>query len=76
MTMAHQLLCDEVAKLPHEKLGNALSFVRYLLQEPSEELYLEPEEEDELLELMNSDDFVDSSVVFAKIEAMPDDKIS
>ena len=76
MTMTHKLLYDKIAELPHEKIGQALSFVRYLGQEPSEELYLDPVEEEELHELLASDDFVDSSVVFAKIMEMQDDKVS
>jgi len=76
MTMAHKLLYDEIAELPHEKLGQALSFVRYLGQEPSEELYIDPEEEAEMYERFESGDFVDSSVLLAEIMELKDDKVS
>ena len=70
MTQTHKLLFDEIAKLPFEKVGKALSFVRYLEQESEAELLLEPTEEAELHELRVSDDTVDSSEVFAKIKEL------
>ncbi|MCL2003737.1 MAG: hypothetical protein FWG72_07015 [Oscillospiraceae bacterium] len=57
MTQAHQILFDEIARLPIEKVGKAISFVRYLEQEPEQDLFIAPEEEDELLEILTSGDF-------------------
>ena len=42
MTIAQQSLYDEIVKLPPEKLGKAISFVRYLEQEPELELAFDP----------------------------------
>jgi len=76
MTSAQQSLYNEIVKLPPEKLGKAMSFVRYLVQEPEPELIFSPGEEDELHALYASDDFVDAADVFEKIMRLPDDKIS
>ncbi len=69
----NQLLYDEISKLPLEKIGKALSYVRYLKQEPEVVLVLTPDEEKELDDLYASGDFVSSEEVLAMIEAMPDD---
>jgi len=73
MEQARQLLVDEVSRLPLEKVGKALSFLRYLEQEPEPVLLIDPVEENELHELLASGDFVSSSELKAKIEAMPND---
>jgi len=73
MSFAQRALFDEIAKLPLEKIGKVLSFVRYLEQEPESELLLDPAEELELHQLLAGDAFVDASDVLAKIEALPDD---
>ena len=73
MSQAHKYLYDEILRLPFEKVGKALSFVRYLEQEAEEEIWLDPAEDDELDALYESGDFVDDSEVEAKIEAMPND---
>ena len=70
---AHKFLYDEIIKLPPEKVGKALSFVRYLVQEPEAELFLDTMEEIELHELRISDDFVDSSDILAKIMELSND---
>ena len=73
MTQAHQLLYDEIVRLPIEKIGKAISFIRYLDQEPEPELVLEQAEETELHELLSSGGTVDASDVLAKIRELPDD---
>jgi hypothetical protein len=73
MTQAHQILFEEISKLPLEKLGKALSYVRYLGQEPEAELFLEPVEEKELYEILATEDGINSSEMFAMIEGLPDD---
>jgi hypothetical protein len=73
MTQAHQILFEEISKLPLEKLGKALSYVRYLGQEPEAELFLEPVEEKELYEILAIEDGINSSEMFAMIEGLPDD---
>ena len=67
MSHAHKFLYDEISKLPFEKAGKALSFVRYLEQEAEIELLLDPTEEDALYALRTSGDFVDASEELAKI---------
>jgi len=73
MTQAHKSLYDEISRLPLEKIGKALSFVRYLAQEPEMEPFLDLAEEAELHGLLASGDFVDASEVLAKIMDLPDD---
>ena len=73
MSQAHMTLYDEISRLPIEKIGKALSFVRYLKQEADMELLLDPTEENELHDLRMSGDFVDASRLLAKIQGMPDD---
>jgi hypothetical protein len=71
MQQAQNILFDRISKLPLEKVGKALSFVRYLEQEPEPELLFDPVEETELRELLDSGDFVDSSALLAKIKGLP-----
>ena len=73
MTQAHRFLFDEVAKLPLEKIGKAISFIRFLEQEQDLELVFADNEEEELHELLESGDFVDASELMARIKALPDD---
>ena len=73
MSQVHKVLFDEISKLPLEKVGKVLSYVRFVIQEQEEEIWLDPAEDNELDALYKSDDFVDASVVEAKIDAMPND---
>ena len=68
---AQKRLFDEISQLPFEKVGKALSFIRYLEQEPETELLLDLGEEAEVRELLASGDVVDSDEVFAKIKKLP-----
>ena len=65
---ANKLLIDEISKLPFEKVGKALSFVRYLGQEIEEELFIDEVEENELHKLRESGEFINSAEMFAKIK--------
>jgi len=76
MTHAHQILYDEIVKLPPEKVGKMISFVRYLEQETDFDLFLDTSEENELYALLDSDDFVDSSSVLANIMELHTKKYS
>ena len=76
MATAYQRLYDEIVELPPEKLGKALSFVRFLKQEPETELFLDSQEEAELHAIFESDDFVSSADLLDKITRLPDDKVS
>jgi len=71
MLQENRLLYDEIAKLPLEKIGKALSYVRYLEREVQEELFLDPAEEAGLHEILVSGDFVSSEDLFAKINRLP-----
>jgi len=73
MTHAHQFLYEAITKLPLEKIDKALSFIRYLEQEPELELLLNPVEETELHNLLASNEVVDASEVLAKIMVLPND---
>jgi hypothetical protein len=73
MLQVRKLLLEEISKLPIEKIGKVLSFVRYLDQEPETELFLDPSEDNELDALYKSGDFVDASEIEEKIKAMPND---
>ena len=76
MAPAHQLLYDRITSLTPEKVGKVLSYLHFVEQEPDTVLFLDPEEETELHALLASGDFVDSSVVHAKIMELPNDKVS
>jgi len=71
MSIAHQALYDEIVKLPVHKVGKALSFIRYLEQEPEVEIFIDPAEEAELQEIYSSGDFVSSRDLLVKIMALP-----
>jgi hypothetical protein len=72
MTQAHRFLYDEVSRLPIEKIGKAISFIRFLEQEPEPELILAEDEESELHELLTSGDLTDATELLEKIKALPD----
>ena len=73
MLQAHKFLIDEITKLPIDKIGKALSFVRYIGQETEHELVIDPIEETELMEIYASGDMVDASELLKKIKELPDD---
>ena len=72
MSQAHMALVDEVLRLPLEKIGKAVSYVRFLGQEAEAELWLDDLEEDELHRL-RAGEFVDSADLLARIEGLVDD---
>ena len=73
MLQSKKILFYEISKLPVEKIGKAISFIRYLSQEAEDELFLDEDEEIELHNLLNSSDFVSSKDMLAKIEELPND---
>ena len=75
MELARKLLIEEAARLPLTKIGKALSFIRFLDQEPDEELLLDPEEEAELREILASDDFISSDDVLTRLLKRRDDQV-
>ena len=71
MQTSHVLL-EEIAKLPIEQYDKVLSFVRFLSQENDKErIMLSTEKEDELIGLHDSDDFITSAEMLAKIKELP-----
>jgi vancomycin permeability regulator SanA len=73
MYQANKFLYDEISRLPFEKVGKALSYVRYLQKETEDELFISEEEEAELHELRQSDEFISSDEMLAKIIGLSDD---
>jgi len=73
MLQENRLLYEEIERLPLEKVGKALSYVRYLEKETDDELFLSLDEEKELHDLRLSDDFVSSADLLAKIQGLPND---
>ena len=73
MTQVHELLYSEISKLPIEKVGKALAFVRYLEQETETELFLDSVEEAELNDLIGSDDFMSDAELLVEIEVLSND---
>lgn len=73
MLQTYKILYDEIENLPIEKIGKALSYLRYLKQEQEAELYLDPQEEAELQEILANEDGTQSSEMLALIKGLPDD---
>ena len=73
MEQAYAILHDKISRLPIEKVGKALSFIGYLEQEQELEIVLTDEESEEFYNRLNSDDFITSEELSAKIEAMSDE---
>ena len=71
--MSQAFLYDEIVRLPLNKIGKALSYVRYLEQEPDEELFLDTAEESELHALRTSGNFTDALDLLSRIKELPDD---
>ena len=76
MKQTHKILYDEISRLPIDKIGKVLSYVKYINRECDNQLHLESYEEDELDDLYKFGDFIDESDVKTSISAMTDDKIS
>ena len=76
MSQAQNILYEEINKLPFEKIGKVLSYIRYVSHEQDDEIILDPSEDDDLDALYESGDFVDASIVEAKIKEMPSDCVS
>ena len=73
MLQSHKLLHDEIDGLPIEKVGKAISFIRYLKQEQEAVLYLEQTEETELHNILDTEDGIQSAEMLALIKELPDD---
>ena len=73
MIQEHAILYNEISKLPIEKIGKAISFIRFLEQEPDIILHIDEDEEKELHELLNCGQFVSSESLHAKIMELPND---
>ena len=71
MSQAHMLLFDEISRLPFDKLGKVLLFIRYLNKEDETELILTKDEQEEFYNRLNSDDFIMSDELAEKINALP-----
>ncbi|MDR2547313.1 MAG: hypothetical protein LBC96_07380 [Lachnospiraceae bacterium] len=73
MQLTQTLLLNEISKLPIEKVDKALSFVRYLLQEPEQVLFIDSAEEAELYEILKSEDSIMSADILSMIKGLPND---
>ena len=73
MINTHEVLLNEVLKLPVEKVGKALSFVRFLLEETEEELHLDSAEEMELYQIIGSNEFATRDDMLSKIMELDND---
>ena len=73
MTQAHAILYNEISRLPIEKIGKAISFIRFLEQESDVTLHIDEDEENELHELLNSGQFISSESLNAKIMELSHD---
>jgi len=70
MTNAHKILAEEILKLPTEKVGKALSFVKYLHLEQEMELALDEGEEGELYDILANEETISSEDMLAKIKGI------
>jgi len=73
MPQANQILFNEISKLPLEKVGKAMSFIRFLEQEKEPELLVDSIEEEELHDIIVSNETIDSLELLNKIKALPND---
>ena len=73
MLQVEKILFDEISKLPFDKMGKVLSYVRFVNQEQEVELILEDDEYTEFYNRLESSDFITSDELSAKIRALPDE---
>jgi len=73
MTQAHRALYEKILTLPHEKVLKVLSYLHFVEQESSPDLFLDSIEEAELNDLLASEDFSSSEDVLAKIMELKND---
>jgi transcription initiation factor TFIIIB Brf1 subunit/transcription initiation factor TFIIB len=60
----HEIAIDEIKKLSHYDVCKIISFARFLQNELNQhELILEPDDEEEIIRIMEEDDWVSSDVV-------------
>ncbi|MCL1987093.1 MAG: hypothetical protein FWG64_03870 [Firmicutes bacterium] len=78
MELLYQSLIEDVKDLPFDKILQIKSYVRFVKQEYKEDvdddLYVSPEDEAYLYDILENGEFVSDAEVLAMIERMPDDE--
>ncbi len=60
MAIPKKILIDLINDLPDEKIGKVISFVRFIKEEDNMELVLEPEDEDDIIRILEEDTWYSS----------------
>jgi hypothetical protein len=60
LNTARELIIKLIDEIPENKAGEVIDFLQFLKNKNEQELYLDPEEEEEILNLLKTDDRVSS----------------
>lgn len=55
MAIPKKILIDLINDLPDEKIGKVISFVRFIKEEDNMELVLEPDDEEDIIRILEED---------------------
>lgn len=55
MAIPKKILIDLINDLPDEKIGKVISFVRFIKEEDDQELVLEPDDEEDIMRILEED---------------------
>lgn len=55
MAIPKKILIDLINDLPDEKIGKVISFVRFIKEEDDQELVLEPDDEEDIMRIIEED---------------------
>ncbi len=69
MNTAKERIIKLVEEIPETKAGEVIDFLEYIKQKGEEELYLDPTEEDEILNLIEEDKKVTAEEVNRLLES-------
>jgi len=64
MNTARDIILKLVDEIPETKIGEVIDFILYLRGRKEQELYLEPEEEEEIWNLIETDEKIPAEKVY------------
>lgn len=68
MAISRKIILELVDELPEEKLGKVISFIKFIKEEDDTILLLEPEDEKDILKILDEDEWYGSDEVRNMIE--------
>lgn len=73
MATSKKLILELVEDLPEEKLGKVISFIKFIKEEEEPILILEPKDEEDILNILEEDEWYSSEEIEKIIEGKKDE---